>query len=137
MLSKLLRGDIELPEKPGLADLFILGEQGGQPPAWSPDAADASPLERAAAALTACASNGCRIVKLLGSAEDAPVFAAGGRTRSPGWMAAKRKLSRRPLDVIPEPEVTAVGAPLIAGDALRWSPDPAKALGYPANESVS
>jgi sugar (pentulose or hexulose) kinase len=136
-MSKLLRGDIELPEKPGLTDLFIIGEQGGQAPAWSPNAADASPLERAAAALTACASNGWRIIELLGSTADASVFAAGGRTRSPGWMAAKRKLSRRPLDVIPEPEVTAVGAALIAGHALGWSPDPARALGYPVNEWVS
>jgi sugar (pentulose or hexulose) kinase len=127
MMSKLLTGDIELPEKPRLTDLFIIGEQGGQAPAWSPNAADASPLERAAAALTACASNGWRIIELLGSATDAPVFAAGGWTRSPGWMAAKRKLSRRPLDVIPEPEVTAVGAALIAGDGLGWSPDPARA----------
>lgn len=135
-MSKLLRGDVELPRKSGLADLFILGDQGGQAPAWAPNARHASPLERASAALTACASNGWRIVELLGSADDAAVFATGGWTRSPGWMAAKRKLSRRPVHLIPEPEVTAVGAALIGGDALGWSQDPSRALGYPAGERV-
>jgi sugar (pentulose or hexulose) kinase len=136
-LEELLKGTTELPMDPGLANLFIPGGQGGQFPSWAPEARSATPMERAAAALIACAANGWRIVELLHPAADAAVFVAGGWTRSPGWMAVKRRFSARSVNVIPEPEVTAVGAALIAGDALGWSQDPATALGYSTTSSVT
>jgi len=77
-----------------------------------------------------CAFNSWHMIDMVRAEIDAPVFATGGWTRSPGWMAARRSLDRRPLEVLPEPEVTAVGAALIAGDALGWSQNVSNALGY-------
>jgi sugar (pentulose or hexulose) kinase len=128
-LAGLVSGSLEVPDRAHRSELFVLGRQGGCPPNWTPGAEGTSPLERAAAALLACAANGWQLAELVGDVDE-PVYAAGGWTRSPGWMAIKRSLSRRPLDILPEPEVTAVGAALIAGDAVGWSQDAATALGY-------
>jgi sugar (pentulose or hexulose) kinase len=130
-MSRLLAGETGLPSsRAALLSLFVLGGQGGQPPAWTPEAAQASPTERAAAALVACAVNGWRIIDLLQAPADAPVFAAGGWTRSPGWMAIKDSFGTRRVEIVPEPELTGVSAALIAGDALGWNQDPSAAAGY-------
>jgi xylulokinase len=57
------------------------------------------------------------------------VYAAGGWSRSPGWVDAKAAVTGREVTVIPEPQVTAVGAALLAARAIDWDPSPALALG--------
>jgi sugar (pentulose or hexulose) kinase len=129
-MDGLLRGTIELAAISNPQELFVQGEPAGHPPVWTQAGRQASPVERASAALTACAFNSWHMIEMVKSETDAPVFATGGWTRSPGWIAARRSLDRRPLELLPEPEVTAVDAALIAGAALGWSQNASHALGY-------
>ena len=56
------------------------------------------------------------------------VYAAGGWTRSPGWISIKQSVTDIRLRVIAEPEVTAVGAALLAASAIGWDTAVASAL---------
>ncbi|MFC9427566.1 FGGY family carbohydrate kinase [Streptomyces sp. NPDC056987] len=109
---------------------FHPGAAGGRPPSYAPDA-PTEPLSRASAVLGALASlgeNAITAVQALTTAH-APVYTAGGWARSQGWIDIKRAVTGREPQVIAEPEVTAVGAALLAAHALGWKPDTARALG--------
>ena len=54
---------------------------------------------------------------------------AGGWVRSPGWIEIKTAVNGVRSTPILEPEVTAVGAALLAATARGWTPDPVLALG--------
>lgn len=57
------------------------------------------------------------------------VYAAGGWSRSRGWINAKSAVTGQEVIVIPEPQVTATGAALLAAKAIGWTISPAVALG--------
>ncbi|WP_316308680.1 hypothetical protein, partial [Clavibacter michiganensis] len=54
---------------------------------------------------------------------------AGGWVRSPGWIEIKSAVHNTRAAPILEPEVTAVGAALLAAAARGWTPDATVALG--------
>ncbi|WP_291051809.1 FGGY family carbohydrate kinase [Herbiconiux sp.] len=133
----LLQGGVE-PEPVLDAGYFVPGPRGGGRPSYSLDA-PSDPLARASAVLGALAAVGRDAVLAVDRvAESAPhddaarpreVRLAGGWARSPGWLEIKAAVTGRPTAVIAEPEVTAVGAALLAARARGWAPDPAVALG--------
>ncbi|MGC0369617.1 FGGY-family carbohydrate kinase [Microbacterium sp. SLBN-111] len=109
---------------------FVPGERGGGEPTYAPDA-PADPLVRASAVLGALAVAGRDAVDAVrgdvgGVGE---VRVAGGWVRSPGWIAIKSAVNGVPAVPVLEPEVTAVGAALLAATACGWHPDPIDALG--------
>ncbi|MCW2165569.1 xylulokinase [Microbacterium hydrothermale] len=109
---------------------FVPGQRGGGQPSYSPDA-PGDPRARASAVLGALAVAGRDAVDAVrrdvgGTAE---VRMAGGWVRSPGWIALKAAVNGAPAVPILEPEVTAVGAALLAATARGWRPDPVDALG--------
>jgi xylulokinase len=53
------------------------------------------------------------------------VYVAGGWARSQGWIDIKRAVIGTDVHIIPEPEVTAVGAALLAARGINW-PSPAR-----------
>lgn len=108
---------------------FRPGSHGGGAPAWAPDA-PRDPAARAAAVLGALAHAGRAAVRAVrGGAPEGDVRLAGGWVRSPGWVTIKWEVNGTRTAPILEPEVTAVGAALLAATARGWSPDPARALG--------
>lgn len=109
---------------------FVPGERGGGEPTYAPDA-PSDPLARASAVLGALAVAGRDAVDAVrgdvgGVGE---VRVAGGWVRSPGWIAVKSAVNGVPAVPVLEPEVTAVGAALLAATARGWHPDPIDALG--------
>lgn len=109
---------------------FVPGRRGGGIPAYAVDA-PADPHARASAVLGALALAGREALAAVAerAAPDAEVRLAGGWTRSPGWLDIKAAVMGRRTAPILEPEVTAVGAALLAAAALDWEPEPARALG--------
>ncbi|MGH3640483.1 MAG: FGGY family carbohydrate kinase [Mycobacterium sp.] len=109
---------------------FIAGARGGGTPRYTDDAPTAA-ISRASAVLGALARIGEHA--LQGVAAHLPsqphVYAAGGWSRSPGWVTAKAAVTGRDVTVIPEPQVTATGAALLAAKAIQWDPSPSVALG--------
>lgn len=146
-IRRLLQGDVA-PEPVLDAGYFVPGPRGGGRPSYSLEA-PSDPLARASAVLGALAAVGRDAVLAVSrdaasaesgstttpppvpaaAPEHPPVRLAGGWTRSPGWLDIKSAVNGRPTAVIPEPEVTAVGAALLAACARGWTPDPARALG--------
>lgn len=108
---------------------FIPGRSGGQP-AYATDA-PSDPLARASAVLWAMARVGGEAVDAVRAGVGSPseVYLAGGWSRSPGWVEIKAAVNGFPTVPIREPEVTAVGAALLAASALGWQPDQRRALG--------
>ncbi|MDU0327369.1 FGGY family carbohydrate kinase [Microbacterium sp. KSW2-21] len=109
---------------------FVPGQRGGGQPSYAVDA-PADPRARASAVLGALAVAGRDAVDAVrhdvgGVAE---VRMAGGWVRSPGWIALKAAVNGAPAVPVLEPEVTAVGAALLAATARGWTPDPVDALG--------
>jgi xylulokinase len=51
---------------------------------------------------------------LAAGAKPAPIFAAGGWTRSHAFIELRASIFSQPLTVVDEPELTAIGAALIA-----------------------
>jgi len=108
---------------------FRPGSRGGGEPSYAPDA-PRHPLARATAVLGALAHVGRDAVDAVrrGPADRGGVRLAGGWARSPGWVTIKEMVNGYRTEVIAEPEVTAVGAALLAATARGWAPDPAVAL---------
>lgn len=109
---------------------FVPGERGGGEPAYAADA-PGDPLARASAVLGALALAGRDAVDAVrrGVGGGGEVRVAGGWVRSPGWLAVKSAVNGAPAVPVLEPEVTAVGAALLAATARGWHPDPIDALG--------
>lgn len=108
---------------------FVPGGRGGGLPSYALDA-PRGPRARAAAVLGALARTGREAVEAVraGRPEPCDVLFAGGWARSPGWVAIKESVNGYRSRVIAEPEVTAVGAALLAAAGYGWEPDPTVAL---------
>ncbi|HEY5853174.1 MAG TPA: FGGY family carbohydrate kinase [Aldersonia sp.] len=116
--------------------VFVPGGRGGASPRFTNDA-PAAPLSRASAVLGALARLGESALDAVGSCLPAhpPVYAAGGWSRSPGWVRAKQAVSGRGVTVIPEPQVTATAAALLAARAIGWDAEPATAMGITTTDN--
>lgn len=112
------------------AGYFQPGRRGGTQPAYRADA-PRDPRARASAVLGALACAGRESVAAVSGSSFDPraVRLAGGWARSPGWVEIKESVNGYRAAPIAEPEVTAVGAALLAATARGWAPDPAAALG--------
>lgn len=125
-----LQGTEAVVAEPGTA-WFAPGGRGGGQPSWADDA-PRDPALRASAVLVALAEAGRRSVEAVrraGALEaTGAVSLAGGWTRSPGWLGLKEATHAGHVAVVGEPEVTAVGAAMLAARALGWRVDPARAL---------
>ncbi|MBT8163243.1 MULTISPECIES: FGGY family carbohydrate kinase [Arthrobacter] len=115
------------------SDTFIPGGQGGARPRYAADA-PAAPLSRASAVAGALARAGGAAILSVASRmpTGAPIYVAGGWARSQGWIDIKKTIIGTDVQVIPEPEVTAVGAALLAAHALNWNLPARIALSSPA-----
>lgn len=112
---------------------FIPGGQGGIRPRYATDA-PAAPLSRASAVVGALARAGGAAIESVASRmpPGAPVYVAGGWARSRGWIDIKRTVVGTDIHIIPEPEVTAVGAALLAAQAIDWDVPARAALSFNA-----
>lgn len=111
------------------SDLFRPGAAGGGQPCYGSDERVA-PLSRASAVLGALARLGCDSVRTVSRRVEgeAVVYAAGGWSRAPGWMALKAHCLGAAIRIIPEKEVTAVGAAMLAARAVGVSLAPGESL---------
>ena len=111
------------------AGCFRPGRRGGTLPSYRHDA-PRDPRARASAVLGALACAGRESVAAVGgdSFDPGVVRLAGGWARSPGWVEIKESVNGYRATPIAEPEVTAVGAALLAATGRGWTPDPAAAL---------
>jgi sugar (pentulose or hexulose) kinase len=118
------------PEPVLEAGYFRPGRHGSNPPSFALDA-PRDPRARASAVLGALACGGRESVNAVrgGAADPRAVRLAGGWVRSPGWLEIKEASNGYRAEPIVEPEVTAVGAALLAATARGWEPNPATALG--------
>ena len=109
---------------------FNPGQRGGGRPSYALDA-PSDPRGRASAVLGALAHVGRDAVEAVrgGLVDGAEVRLAGGWVRSPGWVDIKSTVNGYRTVAILEPEVTAVGAALLAARARGWKLDPVVALG--------
>jgi xylulokinase len=136
-LDAIIAGDRQ-PDEYLSKPVFLPGSRGGGRPHSTADAPRAA-ISRASAVLGALARIGER-AQLAVSAHlpgQPRVYAAGGWSRSRGWVNAKTASTGRETTVIPESQVTATGAALLAANAIGWDPSPAVALGMvPASSGV-
>jgi sugar (pentulose or hexulose) kinase len=111
---------------------FLTGRRGGNLPSYTLDA-PRDPLAKASAVLGALACAGRDSVtavagQALSAGDHHVVRLAGGWARSPGWVEIKAAVNGYHAPSITEPEVTAVGAALLAATRLGWTADPGTAL---------
>ena len=125
-LRALLAGT-EQPDPVLDSEYFLPGKRGGGRPAYAASAPKA-PRARASAVLGALAQAGRRAVDAVAVESPTEVRLAGGWIRSPGWIEIKATVNGRRAAAILEPEVTAVGAAMLASQARGWNPDPEIAL---------
>lgn len=127
-LRKIISGEQE-PDSYLNSDCFVPGARGGVLPYYSA-AAPSSALSRASAVAGALSRLGNEAVEAVARqlSEGAPIYCAGGWARSPGWIRLKQLLRNTEVKVICEPEVTAVGAALLAAAAINIQVDAATAL---------
>ncbi len=126
-LTALIAGDLE----PSAAlEGFLPGTSGGGKPGYTADI-PVGAHDRASVVLATLARLGATATAGLVAPGQHPqcVFAAGGWSRSPGWMRIKRAHTPYPLEALPESEVTGVGAALLAAEAIGWRPSAGTALG--------
>ncbi|BBZ29282.1 hypothetical protein MMAD_35770 [Mycolicibacterium madagascariense] len=135
-MNALVAGDRE-PDEFLHHPVFVPGTRGGGLPTYTGDA-PAAALSRASSVLGALAASGELALRRIGAQlpSAARVYSAGGWSRSPGWIAIKATVTRREVTVIPEPQVTATGAALLAARAIGWDPSPSVALGMAAEISA-
>ena len=112
------------------AGYFVRGARGGVAPAYAKDA-PRDPRVRASAVLGALAVAGRDAVDVVspGATERGVVRLAGGWVRSPGWLQVKAAVHGAGVAPILEPEVTAVGAAMLAAAGRGWDVDPVQAFG--------
>ena len=127
----LLSGEA-VPEPILEAGLFRVGRRGGTAPSYGLGAPH-QPRARASAVLGALACAGRDAVDAVQAAAanqsgQEALWLAGGWARNPGWVSIKESVLGYPIHVLAEPEVTAVGAALLAATALGWQPDANLAL---------
>lgn len=132
-MDELIAGKLSISELDhDLRGAFMIGTEGGNNPGWAEKSTLLSNEEKAKAVLISCVDASvdsiCAISQFSGTSRE--IYATGGWTRSNGWMNIKSQILGRDLRIIPEPEVTAVGAALLAADALQWEVDSAVALGF-------
>jgi sugar (pentulose or hexulose) kinase len=110
--------------------VFVRGTRGGGLPRYTADAPDDA-LSRASAVLGALARTGEHALQAVAAQlnTEPRVYSAGGWSRSPGWVDTKASVTGRDVTVIPEPQVTATGAALLAAQAIDWEPSPSVAFG--------
>ncbi|RPE77843.1 xylulokinase [Frondihabitans sp. PhB161] len=127
-LVSLISGEVS-PDPFFASPTFIAGARGGERPRYARDA-PRSALSRASAVLGALARLGDSAIDAVAEVmpAEAAVYAAGGWSRSEGWMRAKQAVSNRQIRVVDEPEVTAVSVALLAGTAIGWPVPAAAAL---------
>ena len=118
------------------SDSFIPGGQGGVRPRYATDA-PAAPLSRASAVVGALARAGGAAIQSVASKmpPGAPVYVAGGWARSQGWIDIKKAVIGTDVHIIAEPEVTAVGAALLAAKAIDWNIPARTALSFSATNT--
>ncbi len=132
-ISALLDGTAR-PEPILEAGYFRPGRRGGDEPSYAMDV-PRDPRGKASAVLgaLACAAR-ASVAAVAGDGVDRPVVRlAGGWSRSPGWVDIKQAVTGYGSEPVVEPEVTAVGAALLAATTLGWAPDPATALSEPGS----
>lgn len=112
------------------SEYFIRGSRGGGVPAYAHNA-PRNPLVRASAVLGALAVAGRDAVEEVspGAGVRGAVRLAGGWVRSPGWLQIKAAVHGAGVTPILEPEVTAVGAAMLAAVGRGWDLDPVQAFG--------
>ncbi|MFF2842462.1 hypothetical protein [Paenarthrobacter sp. NPDC057981] len=115
------------------SEAFIPGGPGGVRPRYASDA-PAAPLSRASAVAGALARAGAAAIESVASKmpAGAPIYVAGGWARSRGWIDIEKTFISADVHIIPEPEVTAVGAALLAAQAIKWDVPAGMALSSPA-----
>jgi len=121
---------VSTPDPAFDSDAFITGGPGGGRPRYSLDA-PAAPLARASAVLGALARVGADAIRDVAALmpETAPVYVAGGWSRARGWVAIKERVTDQQMRVVEEPEVAAVGAAILAAEAIGWQISASDALG--------
>jgi xylulokinase len=137
-LDAIIAGDRQ-PDEYLQEPVFLPGSRGGGRPHFTTDAPRAA-VSRASAVLGALARLGERAQHAVSAhlPGEARVYAAGGWSRSHGWVNAKAAATGREITVIRESQVTATGAALLAANAIGWDPSPAVALGMvPAASSTA
>jgi xylulokinase len=119
-LRAIMRGDTS-PDGYLHSDVFVAGTQGGGRPEYGAEA-PRSAHSRASAVVGSLARLGTVAIGAVADQMPAAsrVYAAGGWARSVGWMDVKRTFTGRDIAIVAEPEVTAVGAALLAATALGW-----------------
>jgi sugar (pentulose or hexulose) kinase len=127
-LRRLISG-AQHPNDHLVPNAFLPGAAGGGTPSYTDDA-PTDPLSRASAVLGALAALGGEAVRAVAALTTpaAPVYAAGGWARSRGWVDAKEAVTGTVVNVIAQPEVTAVGAAPLAATATGSKIDPTAAL---------
>lgn len=127
-LRMIISGELE-PDGYIDSDCFTPGGCGGAYPSFSAGA-PAHPVSRASAVAGALCRAGNAAVERVAQhmPASASLYCAGGWARSPGWIRLKQSLSRHDVQVIAEPEVTAVGAALLAAAAVDCHLDASVAL---------
>ena len=127
-IRDLLNGSVT-PEPVLDAGYFNPGQRGGGRPSYSLDA-PSDPRARASAVLGALAHGGRDAITAVreGLVDGGDVRLAGGWVRSPGWVDIKTEVNGFRTVAILEPEVTAVGAAMLAAQARGWTLDPSVAL---------
>ncbi|GAA2007060.1 hypothetical protein JL107_03680 [Nakamurella flavida] len=136
-LQRILTGE-QAPVPSVDSGLFLPGRRGGGRPGYAADA-PRDPRARASVVLGALARLGRDAVdavqEVVGRGRE--VRLAGGWSRQPGWLEIKAAVDGVAAPVIAEPEVSAVGAALLAARARGWTPSPAVALGGADGVAVS
>jgi sugar (pentulose or hexulose) kinase len=127
-LRRLISG-AQRPNDYLFSKIFLPGAAGGGTPRYADDA-PTDPLSRASAVLGALAALGGESVRAVAALTTpaAPVYAAGGWARSRGWVEAKEAVTGTVVNTIAQPEVTAVGAALLAATATGFKINPTAAL---------
>lgn len=100
---------------------FIVGGAGGEAPGFRRGVPDDA-VSRASAVLGALARCGRDGIETVLARKDGAgrLYAAGGWARSPGWMRIKQQITGDHIEVVPEEELTATGAALLAAHGAGW-----------------